>query len=199
MSIGNINKNNFDWRSQLIQMADINKKHTQQAQQSPGSVLQEAENIIKDSVEISADSRQMARTPIDEQAEMASRYQEMLDQLEKAREQGDAMADSMRLRMKCLLIAMRIMSGDEVPVQDYRYLAKNDLELYAKAVSMRVEKENPKKHKRVSEDEKSGGNDGASETADSAGAAGAESVQAESGEVSAEAGADSPESSETPS
>lgn len=188
MSIGNINKNNSDWRNQLMQIADINKKYTQQIKQSPNSISQKTENTIIDSVEISINGRQRERTLKDEMTEMASVHQELMSQLENARKQSEAMAESTKVRMKCLLIAMRIMSGDKVPSEDYRYLAKNDLGLYAKAVSLRMEKENPKKHKQVSKDENPGDKEGATN----------ESSQPARGEMQAATSADSAVNSATP-
>jgi hypothetical protein len=78
----------------------------------------------------------------------------VVNQLEDVREQGKAAAESWKVRIKCLKIAMRIIVGDEVPVEDHRYLAKNDPELYFEALSRRMPKEHPRKHERLSEDEK---------------------------------------------
>lgn len=186
MGVGNINKNNFDLYNKIMQIADTNKKHTLQAKQPHGSVSQKAENTtMEDYAQFSDYGKQRAKEAKNEREEIASRYQKLIEQLESAREQGEAMGESMKVRMKCLLIAMRIMSGDKVPPEDYRYLAKNDLELYAKALMMRTEKEKPQKHKRVSEDEESSEKGGASDSVS------AESSQSESGEIQTEANTDS--------
>jgi hypothetical protein len=92
------------------------------------------------------------------------------------------MAEEAKVRLKCLMIAMRIMAGDTVPREDYRYLAKNDLELYSKAVSMRIEQENPKKHKKISESDNKEARDNTE---------GAESVKSDSGEIQTETSGDS--------
>lgn len=164
-------------------MADVNQKYARQAKQSDDSVSQKAENTIKDFVEISSDARQWAREPKDEMAEMASKYQELKEQLEKAREQGDAMAESMQTRTKCLLIAMRIMSGDKVPIEDQRYLADKDPELFAKSNMMKLQNPDPKEHDRISEDEELTDEDSAREPGVSA----ASENQSAGGEVSVEA------------
>lgn len=74
----------------------------------------------------------------------------LLEQLEAANEKAKSISDTARMQSKCLLIASRIMAGDEVPRADHRFLAQNNSELYGKAITMRVNKENPKKYKRVS-------------------------------------------------
>lgn len=77
-------------------------------------------------------------------------YAGMTRQLKSVNEQNKASAEGSETRIKCMIIARRIMSGDEVPIEDYRFLLKNDPELYGKAVMMRIEKENPVKHKKIS-------------------------------------------------
>jgi len=90
----------------------------------------------------------------DELASMKSFADTMKQQIKQTQEQGKAEANAMRIRLKCMLIATRIMQGDEVPKEDMRYLAKNDIELYNKAILMKIANENPKKHKKISDDDK---------------------------------------------
>ena len=66
--------------------------------------------------------------------------------------QADEESDA-EVQRKCMVIAARIIAGDEVPQRDYRYLAKNNLELYCKAICMRVVRKKPRRHKPVSDDE----------------------------------------------
>ena len=75
-------------------------------------------------------------------------------QIEGAKKQAKSEADALKTRLKCQKIARRIMKGDIVPQADYRYLLKNDPGLYTQAVSLRVESKDPKKHDRLSKDEK---------------------------------------------
>jgi hypothetical protein len=77
--------------------------------------------------------------------------------LEASKEQAEAAGDAAKIRLKCMIIASRIMSGDKVPLEDYRYLAKNDPGLYGKALTMRFERDKPKKHDRLSEEEEEEG------------------------------------------
>lgn len=89
----------------------------------------------------------------DKLEEMRNNYILLADQLHNLNEQGKASAEAAEIKQKCLTIAMRIMSGDDVPADDYRFLLEKDPELYGKAIIMRMQKENPAKHKRLSKDE----------------------------------------------
>ena len=85
--------------------------------------------------------------------EMRNRYHTLRDELKRAGDISEGMAESYKEKIKCMQIAMRIMAGDKVPIEDHRYLAERDKELYVKALSMRVEKRNPKEHDKLSEEE----------------------------------------------
>ena len=84
---------------------------------------------------------------------MSDELKDFKEQLEIARKQSEGAAKEWETLIKCLKIAMRIMSGDIVPKADHRYLAKNEPEMYAKAITLRRHKAEPKKHKRLSEKE----------------------------------------------
>lgn len=122
----------------------------------------------EDSISFSAQSKTEARNGMNYGA---GQYQSLLDQLENSNRQSDAVGKDMETRRKCMLIAMRIMSGDKVPMEDYRYLAKNDQGLYSRAVMMRMEKKNPKEYDRLSEDEEPGEEEGSGKSAAVAAAA----------------------------
>lgn len=172
MRVGGVNNNFF-------RQDTVNKKHTVQDKQHEDF----SENAISDPVEISADETQEKRKSY------AMELEDIMSQLENIRSQGKSMADSARVRMKCLMIAARIMSGDIVPNADQRYLAENDLELYSRAVSLRVVKENPKKHKSIVDDEET-------KSAKNAVPEITKAIQPENVEVQTEASADSAASSE---
>ena len=78
---------------------------------------------------------------------------EMYRLMENAKTQAEAESESAEVQRKCLIIAARIIAGDEVPKRDYRYLAKNNLELYCKAICMRVVRKKARRHKPISDDE----------------------------------------------
>lgn len=161
MRVSGIDSNFFRYGTEA---AARNKKHIA-ADKQPENLY---EDSILDSVEISETQEQVTPTGA------KNDYQDFTEQLENMRAQSNAMADSAKVRMKCLLIATRIMSGDEVPNTDHRYLAQNDPELYTRAVSLRTENPDPKKHKSIAED-------GESENADEG--ASAEPVRTENVEI----------------
>ena len=109
---------------------------------------------VKDAVEISTESAEKTGTLADELKKMADELKEFEEQLEISRKQSEGAAEGWRVLIRCLKIASRIMNGDIVPKEDHRYLAEHDPKLYAKAITLRVHNDDPKKYKRVSEDEK---------------------------------------------
>ena len=129
------------------------KRHTPKKSQDEATE-KTTQNTTKsaDTVEISK-TGQKIQAALEEQTRMESELDRLRQQLENSKIASEAAAKEAKTRMKCLMIAMRIQSGDEVPEADKKYLAKNDLGLYARAISMRMEKEKPQKHKRLSEDE----------------------------------------------
>ena len=124
------------------------------------SATQETVYATGYNVEISAEGMQKAGNSSDVKDD-AQKIQKMTDelqgrvkQLENAREQGKSAADSAKILIKCIQIAMRIISGDNVPWEDHQYLAEHNPELYTEAMSRRMPKEKPYKHEKLSEDEK---------------------------------------------
>lgn len=75
--------------------------------------------------------------------------------MKQAGENMKAEQEAMKILITCLEIARRIMSGDEVPHKDHKYLIEHDIGLYARAVSLRRHKEDPHKYDQLSEDEQS--------------------------------------------
>jgi hypothetical protein len=130
------------------------EKYQQQSKQPQGFIIQETENPAGYFVEISPDGIQKAKDTDDDLQKRMDGLQGHLKQMESAREQGAAEAEAAKIRIKCLQIAMRIISGDEVPPEDHKFLAEHDPELYAEAMSRRMPKEDPYKHERLSEDKK---------------------------------------------
>lgn len=105
-----------------------------------------------DTVEISR-AVQKKQTAIEEQMRMESEIERLKQQLENSNAQAESAAKEAKTRLACMMIAMRIQGGDDVTEADKRYLAKNDFGLYARAISLRIEKEKPQKIKQISEDE----------------------------------------------
>lgn len=95
-----------------------------------------------DSVSISDDARTLLC-----ESEMAR----MLDQL---RESSDPGNNPYMDKIKCLEIAMRIISGDHVPPKDKQFLMEHEPELFMRAQLLKRQKDNPKKYKSLLEGEK---------------------------------------------
>jgi len=81
-------------------------------------------------------------------------YLELREQLKQAHESADATGESFESLGKCIQIAMRIVSGDRVPLQDQQYLMEHNMELYSMAMNMRMVKEDPKEWESLLEEDK---------------------------------------------
>ena len=151
MKISNTNKNTL--QGILTQITpEINNPESSTNKQA--SIVQISDDIAIDTVDISEEGKQKANSLQSKFEEMRNRYGMLHEELKRAGDIATGMAEGYKVKIKCMQIAMRIMSGDKVPLADHRYLAERDSELYAKALSMRVEKKDPKEHDRLSEDEK---------------------------------------------
>jgi len=106
-----------------------------------------------DTVDISEEARNKAEDFQKMLDEMRNEMKALREGLKRASEAGDGIAEAWKERIKCLQIAMRIMCGDIVPEADHRYLRERDIELYSRAIQLRIEKEDPKEYDRLSENE----------------------------------------------
>lgn len=141
MYIGNVNRYSHIFARQTQQMRDSGQSEQMQASQDAVAVPAE-------------DQRRLAEETLQKQSQESDfKIEELKQQLANANEQAESTGESMRTQMKCQKIALRIMAGDIVPPEDYRYLAKNNSKLYSMSIMLRANQEHPKKHKRVSEDE----------------------------------------------
>ena len=88
-----------------------------------------------------------------DQVTISAQARELQEQMEQIRESGEAQAEEMEKKSKCIVIAGRVASGDKVPYKDMQYLMKNDPELYAQAMKLRVPKDDPKEYDSITEEE----------------------------------------------
>ena len=115
--------------------------------------------LLEDMAEISENAKSDAidmQTKLDE---IRKRHQELRDGLKRAQDLGEGMSKAWKEKILCLKIAMRIMSGDKVPLEDRRFLMEKDPELYRQAISLRHEKKDQKEYERLSENEKNDNNE----------------------------------------
>ena len=155
----NVSQSKFTHANLLQQPAakNVGQKHDKYSQnkQSDRSAFKETEKPIEYSIEISPEGIKKTKDTYAELQKMADESRGLTEQLKSLSGQGTGEAESLRIRVKCFQIAMRIVTGDKVPIEDHRYLQKNDPELYAKAISMKMPNANPREYDRLSEDEKS--------------------------------------------
>lgn len=91
-----------------------------------------------------------------QQKKLEADRKRLREQAENSNAQAKSTAEQTDKWIKCLIISQRIMAGDKVPTEDYKFLAENDTELYARAVSLRANNPDPKEHKRLSPSEEEG-------------------------------------------
>jgi len=111
-------------------------------------------NINDDTVSISNEAKELLEDDkgliLDE--EDLFDVTEMLKQLRESSKTSPD--DPLIVRLKCMIIAIRIRSGDNVPNKDKRFLLENEPEMYSTAILLRQKNNNPKKYKSILEDEK---------------------------------------------
>jgi len=82
--------------------------------------------------------------------ENLSELKDMLNKLDESSDSGDHYTDL----IKCIQIAMRIMSGDSVPNKDKSFLAEHEPQMYSNAMLLKQKNDKPKKYDSILEDEK---------------------------------------------
>lgn len=123
---------------------------------SQNNQLAQSENI--DRVELSStfkdSAEQMAKLQQERQEKLAQREQQ-LDMLKDILEEtnNDESSEKISELSRCLTISSRIMSGDKVPMKDEKYLREKRPEMYSRAIMLRKQKLEPKKHKSVLPDD----------------------------------------------
>jgi hypothetical protein len=150
MKIGKINVDNIQ---KILTKNELRANTPDISEEKQIPELQEAVKLPEDKVDISKEAKNNEDDFQSKLDEMRNRYQMLLKGIEDAKNVGEGMAKAFKEKLICLRIAMRIMSGDNVPIEDKRFLAEKDLELYCQAISLRRVKPNPKDHDRLSEDE----------------------------------------------
>ena len=141
-SVGNVSNSNQQRIEKLENVSEIDSLQINISDEARKAALQ----MIKEKHESDKLKNELGK--------MQSMINVLELELENMKNPNDGNAESIKVLTKCILIAARIMQGDEVPKEDLKFLQKNNMELYYKSIMMRVEKKNPKKHERISEDEK---------------------------------------------
>ena len=80
---------------------------------------------------------------------------ELQKQLDSANKLAETQLEEAEKLRKCMLIAIRMMGGNSVPLGDQRYLKENNFDMYKQAVSLGVSStnSNPRKYSSVLSDE----------------------------------------------
>ncbi|MCL2579739.1 MAG: hypothetical protein FWE32_06865 [Oscillospiraceae bacterium] len=142
--------------------ADPSGKGT--GEQSPAAIISISGQTTADqTIPAALDPEEARATLAEELDRIRAQNEHIRQQMESAREQGEAKAEAMRMMAKALEIARRIMMGDNVPAEDHKFLMEFDAALYGKALTMRINRQDPTDYERLSEDESARETDSAPE------------------------------------
>ena len=153
MKIGYTHNNNARYSNRVFKNTEVDAKSDKTNREI--SSTPEIPDVEDYFVEISNENDKKISDASDEMQKISDRLKEFKKRLDEANEQSANAAEGWKIYLRCMQIARNIMSGNTVPKADHRYLAKHDPELYSKALTLRVEKEEPKKLKKVSSEKKS--------------------------------------------
>lgn len=103
---------------------------------------------------LAAEKKQKAQDALRQKQEESAELLTMLrQQMIAMNEQTERANEADEIQLKCYKIAERILAGDKVPAADMQYLVKNDPGLYGRSIMLKLSKEHPQKHKRLTDDE----------------------------------------------
>lgn len=88
----------------------------------------------------------------DEASALLAEFENLKEMFERGKEASEGAGEAMDDKLKCLLIAMRIMNGDKVPIKDRRFLSEKEPAMYANALLLQRQNSDPKKYKSLLKD-----------------------------------------------
>ena len=108
------------------------------------------EELISDKLELSTE----VNTLLDEAAKTDDEHKKINSNSSKSDEIDDTVATEARRKMTALKIAQRIAKGDNVPMQDHRFLAEYDSALYKASLkaSLTVKNDDPETHESLADE-----------------------------------------------
>lgn len=140
--------------SRIKCLEDINLKENRTITSEDDFNIVNSDNTInKDHLTISEESKKILK---DKKALMLEEVEEQFHLIENFKEEMKASNDDENpytIELKCLLISLRIISGDEVPQKDKSFLMEHKPEMYGNAILLRRINKDPKKYKSLIGDE----------------------------------------------
>jgi len=110
-------------------------------------------NTLTDTFEARANSRSDSAELRNHHSSILEELRNVSQQMQQAREAGEAAAEAWRIKLKALRIAARIMNGDNVPQADYDFLMEHNPALFKLALSVRIPNEDPHDYDALSDGE----------------------------------------------
>jgi len=106
-------------------------------------------DLNQDTVSISVEAKNLLAEDENLMNRNLEEFKEMMKQLRESSDGKNPYID----RIKCIQIAMRIMSGDNVPNKDKYFLAENEPQMYSNALLLRKQNDKPKDYDSILEDD----------------------------------------------
>jgi len=110
-------------------------------------------NALTDTFEARANMRSDSAELRNHHNSILEELRNVSQQMQQAREAGEAAAEAWRIKLKCLRIAIRIMNGDNVPQADHDFLIEHNPSLYKLAMSARMPNDDPYDYDALSDGE----------------------------------------------
>ena len=131
--------------------ASLQKFHRQPENKTRNAIRRFDFNI-SDKIEISKEARTASKIPPSAEEAQDDSFEEILEEYKntfsstRTEEADDAAALERKSKLAAMKIAKRIANGDNVPMQDHRWLAEYDSKLYMAALkaSLVAENDDPK-------------------------------------------------------
>lgn len=167
MSINNIVKSN-EVRDKIDQLkakpnADEKKRNKSLTNRNTNrdelgielNISEEALALLKGSkVQLENNNKILEEIKEQKENKLQDYYTKLSEFLDEAHKSSEGAGEAYKTLGRCIKIAMRIVSGDNVPAKDAHYLMENNKELYSMAMNMRMIKDDPKDLESVLDEEK---------------------------------------------
>lgn len=142
-----INISNFKSKQYLNLKENKNIKHKPDSE-----ILDSTSLIVEDQLSISEDYREVLK---EKRTSMLEDLEEDFHLIEHFKEEMKAFNEEENpysAELKCILISLRIINGDDVPEKDKSFLMEHKPEMYGNATLLRRTNKDPKKHKSIIDD-----------------------------------------------
>ncbi len=132
----------------------MNLKDSKNKTPKDDSDILNSENMIKeDQLTISEEAKETIKEKRDSMIDELDENFHLIEHFKEEMKAFNEEENPYSVELKCLLISLRIINGDEVPQKDKNFLMEHKPEMYGNAILLRKINSEPKKHKSLLEDD----------------------------------------------